>query len=226
MTPIDPSHPHHHPDLSATRNEYERGRLDEQSAGTDPYALFDTWLDDAYTARDDGLLVEPTAMVVSTAADGQPSSRTVLLKGADERGFVFYTNYASRKAGELAAEPRVALLFAWYPLQRQVRVEGIAGRVPRAESEAYFATRPRGSQLGAWASHQSAEVTMAGLQESMAAMEQRFAGGEVPCPPFWGGYRVRPERIEFWQGRPSRLHDRLLFRRDDAGSWVTTRLAP
>jgi pyridoxamine 5'-phosphate oxidase len=165
-------------------------------------------------------------MVVSTVEGDRPSSRTVLLKEADGRGFVFFTNYESRKGRDLADNPAVALLFGWYPLQRQVRVEGSASRVDRAESEAYFATRPRGSQLGAWASAQSSEVASAeALTASYRVAEERFGDGEVTCPPHWGGYRVVPETIEFWQGQPSRMHDRLLYRRSGK-SWTLTRLAP
>jgi pyridoxamine 5'-phosphate oxidase len=213
-------------DLASERIDYSGRHLLESEAPTDPMALFQAWLAEAFAARDEGRLVEPTAMVVSTAAAGRPSSRTVLLKDADARGFVFFTNYDSRKGVELAQNPAVALLFGWYSLQRQVRIEGIASRVQRAESEAYFATRPRGSQLGAWASAQSSEVASAdALAASYRQQEERFADREVPCPPQWGGYRVRAETIEFWQGQPSRMHDRLLYRRVGR-SWVLTRLAP
>ena len=213
-------------DLASERIDYSGRHLIESEAPADPLTLFTTWLGDAFAARDDGRLAEPTAMVVSTVADGRPSSRTVLLKDADARGFVFFTNYDSRKGGELAANPAIALLFGWYPLQRQVRIEGTSAPVDRSESEAYFATRPRGSQLGAWASAQSSEVASAeALAESYRQAEQRFGDGVVPCPPHWGGYRVRPESVEFWQGQRSRMHDRLLYRRvgDD---WPLTRLAP
>jgi pyridoxamine 5'-phosphate oxidase len=150
----------------------------------------------------------------------------VLLKEVDERGFVFFTNYESRKGREIAAAPQVALLFGWYPLQRQVRVEGTAAHVPREESEEYFATRPRGSQLGAWASRQSTPVPSAdALAEAYRAVDQRFEGQDVPCPPYWGGYRVTPDSIEFWQGQPSRMHDRLLYRRGQE-TWSLQRLAP
>lgn len=172
------------------------------------------------------MLPEPTAMVVSTTAGGRPSSRTVLLKEVDEAvGFVFFTNYASRKVAEMAASSYVALLFGWYPLQRQVRVEGRAERVPRSESEAYFSSRPRGSQLGAWASAQSTEVTLDDLAASYRRAEERFAGADVPCPEQWGGYRIWPASIEFWQGQPSRMHDRLVYRRA-ADGWKIVRLAP
>ncbi|GAA3610315.1 pyridoxamine 5'-phosphate oxidase [Microlunatus ginsengisoli] len=213
-------------DLASERTDYSGRHLVESEAPADPLTLFGTWLSDAFAARDGGRLVEPTAMVVSTVADGRPSSRTVLLKEADERGFVFFTNYDSRKGAELAGNPSVALLLGWYVLQRQVRVEGVAGLVARAESEAYFATRPRGSQLGAWASAQSSEVASAeALAQSYRDAEERFADRDVPCPPNWGGYRVVADSIEFWQGQPSRMHDRLLYRRAGEG-WTLTRLAP
>ena len=214
------------PDLAAERLDYSGEQLLETDVPSDPYQLFDRWLAAAFQAKADGLLPEPTAMVVATARDGRPSARTVLLKEVDARGFTFFTNYDSRKGGELAGNPQVALHFGWYPLQRQVRVEGTAARTSRAESEAYFATRPRGSQLGAWASRQSSTV---GSREELAAayaeVERRFAGQDVPCPEHWGGVRVAPDELEFWQGQPSRMHDRLSYRRSGPG-WTLTRLAP
>lgn len=214
------------PDLFAERIDYDRPHLREADAPAEPYALFARWLSDAFVARDRGELAEPTAMVVASCAAGQPSARTVLLKEVTPAGFVFFTNYDSRKGTELAGNAAVALHFGWYPLQRQVRVEGTAARVPRAESEAYFATRPRGSQIGAWASAQSSEVaSLDALTEAYAGAEQRFAEQPVPCPEHWGGYRVVATMIEFWQGQPSRMHDRLAYRRD-GGDWTLTRLAP
>lgn len=214
------------PDLAAERIDYHRGQLRESDVPADPMELFDRWLADAFAAKETGTLPEPTAMVVASCLDGRPSVRTVLLKAADADGFVFYTNYDSRKGRELDADPRAALLFGWYPLQRQVRVEGPVERTSAEESDAYFASRPRGSQLGAWASAQSSVVASAEqLRQDYAAVEARFADRDVPRPPHWGGYRVRPETLEFWQGQPSRMHDRLLWTRD-ADRWTITRLAP
>lgn len=215
-------------DLAGQRVDYRLGGLAEADAPDAPYELFDRWYDDALAAGG-----EPNAMVLGTVSQaGAPSSRTVLLKGLDEHpaegpdGFVFYTNQRSRKGRELAAEPRCSLLFPWYALQRQVRVEGVASQVTRAESEAYFATRPRPAQLGAWASPQSEEVVdRDALDRLLADAEARFAGADVPCPPHWGGYRVRPQTVEFWQGRHGRMHDRLVYRRD-GDAWRRTRLAP
>jgi pyridoxamine 5'-phosphate oxidase len=213
-------------DLAAERMDYLGDHLLESEAPRDPYALFARWLADAFAAKEGGVLPEPTAMVVATSHGGRPSARTVLLKEATPQGFVFFTNYRSHKGAELAENPLVALHFGWYPLQRQVRVEGVSARVSRAESEAYFATRPRGSQLGAWASAQSSEVaSLEALTDSYAAAEERFAGQDVPCPEHWGGYRVTPDLVEFWQGQPSRMHDRLLYRESSVG-WQAVRLAP
>lgn len=214
------------PDLAAERLDYSGEQLLETEVPADPYALFERWLAAAFQAQADGTLPEPTAMVVATAVEGRPSARTVLLKEFDARGFTFFTNYDSDKGRALAANPQVALHFGWYPLQRQVRVEGTAAPVPRHESEAYFATRPRGSQLGAWASPQSAAVdSREELTAAYAAAEQRFAGQEVPCPEHWGGFRVSPALVEFWQGQPSRMHDRIAYRRTGEG-WTLGRLAP
>ena len=213
-------------DLAARREDYARGGLSEADLAADPVTMFERWYAEAAAAG----VHEPNAMVVATATpDGVPSSRFVLLKGLTpepDGGFVFYTNLGSRKGHELAANPRCALLFPWHVLERQVRVDGVAEPLPRAEVEAYFASRPRGSQLGAWASHQSAVVS--GRDELEAAYDDaaaRFDGADVPVPDEWGGFRVRPETVEFWQGRTGRMHDRLVYRRADA-VWVTERLAP
>jgi pyridoxamine 5'-phosphate oxidase len=209
--------------VAAAREEYTRGGLVEADLLPEPVAMFRRWYDDAHAAG----LHEPNAMVVATATvDGTPSARLVLLKGVTEDGFVFYTNTGSRKGTELAGNPRVALLFPWHPLERQVRVDGTASLLPRERVEEYFAVRPRGSQLGAWASPQSHVV--ADREELLAAYDEaeaRYAGGDVPTPTEWGGYLVRPESVEFWQGRPGRMHDRLVYRRTPDG-WRTERLAP
>ncbi|WP_205474074.1 pyridoxamine 5'-phosphate oxidase [Nocardioides sp. SYSU D00038] len=209
--------------LAAAREEYSRGGLAEDDLLPDPMAMFARWYDEARTAG----IHEPNAMVVATATpDGVPSSRFVLLKGVSDEGFVFFTNTGSRKGEELAANPRCALLFPWHPLERQVRVDGIATPLPRADVDAYFAARPRGSQLGAWASHQSRPVAdRAELEAAYAEVAARHEGAPVPTPQEWGGYRVRPEAVEFWQGRPGRMHDRLVYRRHPEG-WSTERLAP
>lgn len=197
--------------------------LDELTAADDPIRLFTRWFDDAKRA---GIFL-PDAMTLATATpDGVPSARMMLLKGVDERGFVFYTNYESRKAGDLAANPPGALVVHWAILERQVRVEGRVERLSEAESAAYFRTRARGSQIGAWASRQSAPLSSrAELERRFEDADRRYAHDEVPLPPFWGGYRLRPERIEFWQGRLNRLHDRLQYDRD-GDRWRVTRLYP
>jgi pyridoxamine 5'-phosphate oxidase len=210
-------------DLAAMRREYADAGLSERAVPAEPIALWQRWLEDAQAAA----IAEVNAMVLSTVdGRGVPSSRMVLCKYADAAGFVFYTNYDSRKAAEIDVNAQVSLLFPWHPLGRQVRVQGSATRVDRAESAAYFATRPRGAQIGAWASPQSAVLaSRAELDRFVAEAEQRFADGEVPLPPQWGGFRVRPEVVEFWQGRSNRLHDRLRYVRDGAG-WRVERLSP
>ncbi len=197
--------------------------MPELTAADDPIAFFAAWFAEARAA---GVYL-PESMTVATATrDGAPSARMMLLKAVDPRGFVFYTNYQSRKGAELLANPRAALVFHWPVLQRQVRVEGSVTQLTEPESAAYFRTRPRGSRIGAWASRQSAELSSrAELEGSVGEQERRFAGQEVPLPPFWGGYRVTPWVIEFWQGRINRLHDRIRYTRSGAG-WSVSRLYP
>ena len=209
--------------LSDLRKEYIRAGLDESDADPDPIEQFRKWFDEALAAD----LHEPNAMTLATATpDGKPSARVVLLKGFDARGFVFYTNYEGRKGRELAENPRAALVFYWGELERQVRVEGRVWRVLEEESDAYYASRPRGSRLGAWASAQSRSVERRELvEERLRELEREYTGREVPRPPFWGGYRVEPEEIEFWQGRENRLHDRLFYRWSSVG-WRIERLQP
>ena len=202
------------------RRQYREAGLTEADLAGDPYEQFARWFADAVRATGSGLITEPNAMVVSTVgADGAPSSRTVLLKGYDTRGFVFYSNHGSRKGREIAANPQVSLLFPWHPMARQVIVTGTARRVPQEETAAYFHSRPHGSQLGAWSSEQSSVVA------SRRELEQRYAeaaarwpeGTQVPVPPFWGGFRVTAATVEFWQGRENRLHDRLRYVRREGG---------
>ncbi|MGI8521865.1 MAG: pyridoxamine 5'-phosphate oxidase [Nocardioides sp.] len=204
------------------RREYADHGLSESDLAPDPFALFARWYDDAVAAE----LHEPNAMVVASVGDdGRPSSRMVLLKGFDERGWVFFTNLASRKGRELLAHPACALLFPWHPIERQIRIEGTATELPRADVAAYFVTRPRGSQLGAHASHQSHEVgSRDELDASWAAADAAYPD-QVPVPDEWGGFRVVPEEVEFWQGRPGRMHDRHVYARD-GDRWPARRLAP
>jgi pyridoxamine 5'-phosphate oxidase len=216
--------------VAGMRRSYARGRLTEADLAADWVTQFTRWFGEAVAS---GLLTEPNAMVLATASpDGRPSARTVLLKAYDGRGLVFHTNHRSRKGRELAANPHAALVFSWVPLQRQVVVTGTAARVAPAESAAYFRTRPRGGQLGAWASEQSAVIpSRQVLDDRVAELAERWPEGtEVPVPEHWGGVRVAPETVEFWQGRPDRLHDRLRYRRSAAGGngagWVVERLAP
>ena len=209
--------------IADLRQEYMRAGLTEAQADADPIRQFERWFGDALRAQ----LPLPNAMTLATVTpQGAPSARIVLLKGVDARGVVFHTNYDSRKGRDLEANPRAALLFFWVDLERQVRIDGTAERVSAADSDAYFAARPRGSQISAWASPQSSPVAdRAFLEARVAEVEARFASGAVPRPPNWGGIRVVPDRFEFWQGRASRLHDRIAWSRQ-ADRWTIERLAP
>lgn len=211
------------PDLARMREEYAREGLDEAAAGDDPLALLGRWLNEAIDAG----LHEPNAMALATATpDGRPSVRIVLLKGLDDRGLTFFTGYESRKGAEVEANPRAAAVMLWHPLQRQVRVEGGVTRIDEAESDAYFQSRPRGSQVGAVASPQSRVIASREvLARRVAEVEGVFEGHDVQRPPVWGGYRIALESVEFWQGRQSRLHDRLRYVRQHDG-WRRDRLAP
>lgn len=207
-----------------TRSEYTRRALDRERLKPSAFDQFELWFRQAMEAG----VIEPNAMSLATAgADLRPLTRTVLLKSYDQRGFVFFTNFESRKARQMAENPNVSLLFPWLALERQVIICGPAEKISTAESLAYFITRPRGSQLGAWVSAQSSVITTRSLlEQKWEEMKRKFGEGEVPLPTFWGGYRVVPREIEFWQGRPSRLHDRFLYTRRPDGSWDIARLAP
>ncbi len=206
------------------RRQYASRSLDLADLHADPFSQFDLWMREAIETE----LLEPNAMALATvSATGAPSVRTVLLKGFDARGLVFYTNYTSAKARDLAANTQVACLFQWLPLERQVSVRGRAEKISTEESLKYFLSRPHESQIGAWASQQSQVITTrALLEEKFAEMKNKFQAGQVPLPEFWGGYRIVPQTFEFWQGRPSRLHDRFVYRQEAAQSWQINRLMP
>lgn len=211
-------------DLEQIRREYLLGGLNEGDLHEDPIVQFEHWLEQAVASQ----IPDPTAMVLATvAADGQPDQRIVLLKQLDSRGFVFYTNYNSKKAQDIAANAKVSLHFPWHTMERQVRVSGKAVKVSTAESLKYFASRPFGSQIAAWASPQSSVISARSvLEQQFASVKAKYNKGEVPLPDFWGGLRVVPERLEFWQGGANRLHDRFEYRLLDSGRWQTSRLAP
>ncbi len=211
--------------IADIRREYSRARLDEADLSHDPFVEFARWFAEAEEAH----VKDANAMTLATAtADGVPSARIVLLKAFDQRGFVFFTDYRSRKGAELEGNPRAALVFYWSELDRQVRITGGVALASHEESERYFRSRPRGSRLGAWASHQSRVIpARAALESDLHDAEARFGEGDIPLPPYWGGYRVVPDTIEFWQGRESRLHDRIRYVREPAGGgWRIERLSP
>ena len=209
-------------DLAALRRDYARESLTERDVDPDPILQFEKWFEEALHAE----MIEPNAMTLATSTrDGHPSARIVLLKGADAKGFVLFTDYRSRKGAELEANPNVSLCFWWDALQRQLRISGTVARVSREESETYFLTRPRGSRIGAWASQQSAALASREMLEKEVERLDHAYPDDVPLPPHWGGYRVTPDSLEFWQGRPSRLHDRIVYTRD-GGKWRIGRLSP
>jgi pyridoxamine 5'-phosphate oxidase len=210
-------------ELTNLRRDYARESLSRSSVAHDPLVQFSKWMDEVLTSK----VIDPNAMVVSTVdAECRPSSRVVLLKDFGESGFTFFTNYESKKGRDLAENPNTVLHFFWPELERQVNIRGTAAKVSREESETYFRSRPVESRIGAWASSQSSVIGSRGeLEERVEELRQRYADGEVPLPPFWGGFRVMPDRFEFWQGRPSRLHDRICYERDGQ-AWRITRLSP
>ena len=210
--------------IDEIRERYSQAGLSETALNPDPILQFEQWLQEAAAAG----VFEPGAACLATASrKGKPSARMVLLKGVEERGFIFFTNYGSPKARELAENPQASLVVAWVELARQVRISGSVERISREQSARYFETRPAGSRLSAWASHQSEVIgSRQVLEERMQRLRTRFGDGEIPLPPFWGGYCLSPTRIEFWQGRPDRLNDRLRYRRQAETRWVLERLAP
>jgi pyridoxamine 5'-phosphate oxidase len=210
-------------DLSSLRQEYSKSALDLDSVNTSPIEQFRVWFDEAIKSE----ILEPNAMVVGTVDNNnQPMQRTVLMKAFDEKGLVFYTNYDSRKASQIAENPRVSLIFPWYGLERQVAITGVAEKISKAESLAYFASRPFGSRLGAWVSQQSKVITSRSILEmKLEEMKQKFKDGKIPLPDFWGGFRVVPKSFEFWQGRPNRLHDRIYYQKEN-DQWGISRMSP
>ena len=212
-------------ELSKIRKEYEAGALDESDLADSPWPLFRAWLEEAIAQRD--RVPEPTAMTLATVSpDGRPSTRVVLLKDADERGLVWYTNYNSRKGRELAANPHAEIQFHWVALERVLRIEGLVEKSEPEAADAYFASRPLAARIGAWASEQSEPIASRAVLVARAAEFGMKFGLNPPRPPHWGGYRLKPDRFEFWQGRASRLHDRIRYRLDESGRWIRDRLAP
>ena len=211
-------------DIASIRKEYTQAELDEKTVSPNPFDQFEKWFQEAINSE----IIEPTAMILSTVSEsGQPFQRTVLLKTFDEKGFVFYTNYESRKARHMSQNPKVSILFPWYSLERQVAVTGAIEKVSTKDSLKYFLSRPQGSQLGAWVSNQSEVITSRSILETkLAQMKQKFKDGKIPLPDHWGGYRIIPDSIEFWQGRKSRLHDRIFFQREADNAWNISRLSP
>jgi pyridoxamine 5'-phosphate oxidase len=210
--------------IADIRTDYKRHTLDEQVTAADPLDQFRVWFDEALAAR----VLEPNAMTLATADnEGRPSARIVLLKGITDEGFVFFTNYESRKGSQLRFNPYASLVFFWPELERQVRVEGRVDKVAERDSYEYFMSRPFDSRIGAWASQQSTVISGRDvLEQHFAELRERYQDGNVPLPPFWGGYALSPERVEFWQGRPGRLHDRILYTREETEGWRKERLAP
>lgn len=211
-------------DIGSIRNEYKQGNLDRTDLSPTPFAQFEQWFQQANTSE----VLEVNAMQLATAStSGRPSVRTVLMKAFDKRGFVFYTNYGSQKACEISENPQVSALFFWKELERQVEITGKVEKVATADSLKYFLSRPKDSQLGAWVSQQSSMIESRGfLEQKLAEMKHKFAEGDIPLPDFWGGFRIIPDTVEFWQGRPSRLHDRFEYQRNQDDSWNIVRLSP